>query len=186
MTTRKKKQEITEDEKYWLEYGVDIKNRKVYIDEEIEDFSTGFVIRGLMAMIEKDNEKPIDIYVNSYGGSVYDGLALCDEIESLDVEVRTHVKGKIMSMALIIFICGDKRIASKRSSFMAHSLSHGTEGKLYETEVDVKEAKRLENELLEILGERSLKDKKYWTRKIRYEDFYFDKDTAIELGMVDE
>lgn len=170
--------------KYFIEYGVDLKGRKIMLDEDIEDFSIGFVMRSIMQMIEDNNEKPIDIYINSYGGSVYDGLALCDLIEDLEVEVRTHAQGKIMSMALLIFACGDKRFAQERASFMAHSLSSGTEGKVYEQKVDVIEADRLNKILLKILADRSDKTEAWWKKQIEYKDMYFEKTKAIELGLV--
>ena len=179
----KKKADI-ENDKYWIEHGIDLKRRWITLDEEIGDVNTGVIIRAIDIMKEGDKVKPIDIFVNSYGGSVYDGLGLCDHIEELEEEgilVRTHVKGKIMSMALVIFIMGQERYASKRSTFMAHSLSSGTEGKVFEQKIDVKEAERLNDELLNILGEKTGKTRAFWAKEIEYKDKYFNKDQAIKL-----
>ena len=181
-----KKKTDLEVQKYYIEHGISIKRRQIWLDEEIEDASTGFIIRAIDEMIDDDPDKPIDIYVNSYGGSVYDGLGLCDHIQDLDVEVRTHVKGKIMSMALIIFAMGDKRYASKRASFMAHSLSSGTEGKVFEQKIDVKEAERLNNVLLDMLEEKTNKSRAWWKKEIEYKDLYFNKTKAIDIGIVTE
>lgn len=182
----KKKSDITEDAKYWIENGVSIKKRKIMLDDEIEDLNTGFIMRAIEEMVDISSD-PIDIYVSSYGGSVYDGLMLCDQIEELEekgIEVRTYVKGKIMSMALIIYLMANIRYATKRASFMAHSLSSSTEGKVFEQKIDTKEAERLNNELLDILGEKTGKTRAFWAKEIEYKDKYFNKEQAIKLGVV--
>lgn len=186
---KKKKVEISENSKYFIEYGVNIERRIIMLDEEIEDFSIGFVIRGLMEMVALDAEKPIDIYVSSYGGSVYDGLALCDEIEDLielGITVRTHAKGKIMSMALIIYLMGIERFSQERVTFMAHSLSSGTDGKIFEQKVDMRESIRLNDELLDILGEKTSKTRKFWEKEIEFKDQYYNKTQATKMGIVTE
>lgn len=178
-----KKRQTLENDIVWLEYGVDLKNRQIMIDEDIDEYSVGWAIRGIKLM-ERVSDDPIDIYVSSYGGNVHDGLALYDVLTHGKCIIKTHALGKIMSMGLMIFLAGDERYALPSSSFMNHGISSATWGKLYEMKIDIKEAERLEELCLKILDDRTLKSYAYWKDRCKYEDEYLDKTKAIELGIV--
>ena len=172
---------------FYIQYGVDIERRRITLDEDIDEFSTGFSIRGIHKMIDEDPTGPIDIYINSYGGSVYDGLALYDTLVALEeAEVRTHALGKVMSMGLIIFLAGDKRYSSPRSTFMAHSVSGGSDGKIYEIKDDVEESKRLNAILLQILADRTSMTLSWWRKQIEFRDRYYDAKQAEQYGILEE
>ena len=179
------KSEKYDNTKYWIEYGIDIEKRRVMLDEDIDEYSVGWIIRAMRRMIDADKSTPIDIYVNSYGGYCYDGLALYDFLRACSyTTIRTHATGKIMSMGLVIYLAGDERYASPRTSFMAHSVSGGAWGKVYELKTDVKESDRLNKVNLDIMEERTSKTKAWWTKEIQYEDRYYDKKKALALGIV--
>jgi ATP-dependent Clp protease protease subunit len=171
--------------KFYIEYGIDIDSRKVMLDEDVDEYSVGWIIRGIEKMLEIDNEKEINITINSYGGYVYDGLALYDFIESLPVNVKTHGTGKIMSCGLIIFLAGDERTCSKRAKFMAHSISGGIAGKLYEMKIDTKETEELHKELLQILADKTNKTYAWWKKEIEYKDRYYNQEQAKKLAIID-
>lgn len=177
------KKSFSDNNQFWIEFGVDLSSRKIVVDEDIDEYTVGWAIRGLIKM-EEISDKPIDIYVNSYGGSVYDGLALYDMMVGSKCLIRTHAIGKIMSMGLIIYLAGDERYSSDYSSFMNHGMSSIAIGKLYELETEYKECQRLEEICNEILSERTNKSKKYWKKTTKYEDNYYGKRQAIELGIV--
>lgn len=179
------KSEKFDNTKYWIEYGIDIQNRRIMLDETVDETSVGWIIRALRRMIDADKTKPIDIYVNSYGGYCYDGLALYDFLRACSyTNIRTHATGKIMSMGLVIYLAGDERYASPRASFMAHSVSGGAWGKLYELKVDIDETERLNEVNLDIMKDRTNKTKAWWKKEIQYEDKYYNKDKALKLGIV--
>ena len=178
-----KKRINTEDQKYYIQYGIYIKKRKIYLDEEIDESSIGWISRGIDEMIDEDPNAPITLYVNSFGGSVYDGLGLYDTLEGLDCEVNTICRGSAMSMALILFLAGDNRSITKRSTIMAHSLSSGSWGTVNIQEVDLKESKRLNELLLMILAAKTKKTKKWWSDKIKHDDFYIDPKLSAKLGI---
>lgn len=181
------KDEKFDSSKYWIEYGIDLEKRRIMLDEEVDEFSMGWIIRAVYKMIDMSPEAPIDFIVNSYGGSVYDCLALYDLLRSLDyLTVRTYATGKVMSAGLILYLAGDERYASERATFMAHSIASGAWGKLFEMETETKECKRLQQVLLQILADRTDKSKAWWARHIRHEDRFYDRETAIEMGICDE
>ena len=90
-----------------------------------------------------------------------------------------------MSAGVLVFLAGDVRYASKHTTFMMHSVSSGTEGKVKDQEIDVMEAKRINNIMLDILSERTKMKRNWWYRKILSHDSYFDAAYAKEIGMVD-
>ena len=182
------KDEKFDSSKYWIEYGIDLEKRRIMLDEDVDEYSMGWIFRAIFKMVDMDATAPIDFIINSYGGSVYDGLMLYDLLRSLDyLTVRTYATGKIMSMGLILYLAGDERTASKRATFMAHSLSSGMWGKMRELEVEVDECKRLQKDLVTILAERTeYRTYEWWQKHIRHEDRFYARDKAIELGIVDD
>jgi len=179
------KHEKFDSSKFWIEHGIDLEKRRVMLDEEVESDSIGYIIRGIYKMIDMDETAPIDLIINCYGGDVYDCLALYDLLRSLDyLTVRTKVMGKCMSAGFYIFLAGDERTCGKNATFMQHSLSGGVEGKLFEMKVDTTEAQRIQDSFFAILSENSNKSKAWWKRQIKYEDKYFNKAQALELGIV--
>jgi len=172
-----------ENNQYWIDYGIDLKARKIMVDDDIEDFIVGFAIRAIHKMEEASND-PIDIYINSNGGSVYDGLALYDTMRQSKSLIRTHAVGKIMSMALIVYLGGDHRFASSNATFMNHTGYADCYGKLYEREIDLKEQQRLEDVCNSILEERTGVNKTWWEAEAKYEDKFYDPNEAKKLGVV--
>lgn len=112
------------------------------------------------AGIEFKIVKPdINIYLCTYGGSVYDMLAIYDEIKRLTQEyvVNIYCVGKIMSAGTIIMLSVDleHRFAYPNTTFMYHTLSSGYDGKMKDMEEDVIESKRLHNVMWNIYKENT-------------------------------
>jgi len=182
----KKKAVAAENQLFYIQYGIDLIKRKIMIDEEIEESAIGWVIRAITLMVENNPEDPIEIYINSFGGCVYSGLALYDLLDSLSTPIHTYCLGSAMSMSLVLYLVGDIRYSFPRSTFMAHSVSSGTEGTVRVQEVDIKEAKRLNDILIDILADRTKKSKKFWAETVKHDDFYMDSKKAKQLGIVTE
>ena len=171
---------------FYIQHGIDVLNRRVFLDEEVDEVSMGWIIRAVQMMVEINAEMPIKLYINSFGGSVYDGLALFDLLESLPCEVHTTCIGSAMSMALILFLVGDVRDAYPRASFMAHSLSGGIEGTMSDMKIDLAESKRLNSILLKILADSTKKSLAWWKKEIEHEDKYYDYKKSLKLGIITE
>ena len=182
----KTKNQNNENGFQYVEYGISVEKRRVMIDEEVDEFSMGWVIRAIQLMIEQNDKDPIEIYINSFGGCCYAGLALYDLLRAAKCPIKTFCIGKAMSMSLILFLAGDERYTFPNSTYMVHSVSSGSFGKVKEMEIDLKETKRLNNILLDILGERTKKNKKWWSKEIEHDDKYYDKVKAKTLGIVNK
>ena len=83
------------------------------------------------------SSKCINLRLNSYGGSLFAGLATVDVIRNLNCEVHSHVEGAAASAATIISVACDKRYIGKYSKMLIHQLSSGTYGKYNELEDDM-------------------------------------------------
>ena len=86
-------------------------DRVIFIEKDIDDDLANGVASQLM-YLDSLNNNEITIYINSYGGSVYDGFAVIDVMRRIKSPVKTICIGKAMSMAALILVCGDTRQAS--------------------------------------------------------------------------
>jgi ATP-dependent Clp protease protease subunit len=171
---------------YWIENGIDIDRRRIRLDEDVDEYTIGWIRGAIDIMIHQNADEPINIEISSYGGSVYDGLALYDLLEDLNCPIFTHATGKVMSMGLILYLVGDRRTASPRTTFMAHAVSSGTFGKVSEMTTDLKETERLNKVNIKILADRTKKSTTWWTKEIRHIDQYYDVTQALKIGIITE
>jgi ATP-dependent Clp protease protease subunit len=185
---KKIKEEVVESsqgeiDSLWMTLGVDFEARHIQVGMNVDEQMAMIISRALIKM-QKDSKDPIRITLSSYGGDVYSGLEIYDSIRESKAPIHIHAMGKIMSAGLLIFLAADSRSASKNTTFMAHSVSTGMEGKLKDLEIDVIETKRLNDKILNILTERTKKPKKLWYRLTLSHNMYFDYDKAVEMGVL--
>lgn len=163
----------------------DLDNRIINIVGEVCEQSVSYYCMALKLMLLRDAKAPIDIFINSGGGSVHDGLALYDLLVEAPCKIRTHVIGKAMSMATILFLAGKERDMTTNSVIMVHTVSSSTSGKIADTENDIAEARRLNEILLGIVASRTKKNKKWWSKMVN-KDYYITKTEAKQLGMINK
>tara|TARA_R110001632_G_scaffold113268_1_gene224338 strand:- start:864 stop:1436 length:573 start_codon:yes stop_codon:yes gene_type:complete len=154
-----------------IEFAVDVEDSVVYIVGEIEDFGLyDFMVRcrAIIKNREDGDDSPINVIIDSVGGDVYEMFGIIDYIESLErnsnIKVNTICRGKAMSAAAMILACGTgKRLASKRSTIMIHEGSSMQAGKSSDLKAAHKYNAHLEDMANSILGEKTTKDKKFWS-----------------------
>lgn len=171
----------------WVDNAFDLEKRKVMLSADVDEAPVSRIIRAIHKMLEIDAESPIDVYINSFGGSIYDGLALYDTLEAAPCLVRTHAIGKVCSMGFILYLAGDERYSSARARFMHHegSVPSGDEDitrtVLKEIESELDAVEELCNEIVE---QKTNKSDKWWQGKIVGRDYWFGKKEAKEFGVV--
>lgn len=169
----------------WFSHGIDLDNRIIELTGSVGEGMSSVILRALVRM-NLISREPITLYLSSLGGSVYDGFAIYDLIRASPSPVIVYANGKIMSMGVIILLAGDKRYAAKNTRFMMHSLSHGTLGKVRDTDIDVTEAKISNDNMIKIIAERTklkykdLKD----SIEIKSLDVWFGLSTAKKYGIL--
>jgi len=175
-----------------IEFAVDVEDSVVYLCGEIEDFALyDFMLRcrAIIKNREEDDITPINVIIDSVGGDVYEMFGIIDYIESLDrnskIKVNTICRGKAFSAAAMILASGTgKRLASKRSTVMIHEGSSMLAGKTSDLKAAHKYNAHLEDMANAILGDKTIKDKKFWSEQTKT-DLYLSAKDAQKLGVID-
>lgn len=172
-----------------MDYGIDISTSSVLLTGEIMDgtlYDITTRIRGLINMRDDSKrDEPINLLINSDGGSVYEALGIIDFINNLDVKVNTIVRGRAMSAAALILCAGTgTRAASRYSTIMFHEISSDIYGKSSDMKANVQHTEKLEEILINIITANSKKDSIFWKDKI-LKDYYLSPEEALELGVID-
>jgi len=139
------------------------KERQLHLAQQVDQASMNALTKSILEINEDDDyiakmseisgftyqPKPIEIFIDSYGGYVYQCLGLLGVIEKSNTPVHTIVTGCAMSCGFLISISGHKRFAYDKATFMYHQVSSGASGKLKDLEEEVIETKRLQKILEE-------------------------------------
>lgn len=132
------------------------------------------------------NRKPIELYVSSYGGSVYDGLGLIGVIQSSKTPVNVIATGKVMSMGFLITCAAHKAFAYPHTTFMYHALSSWAAGQLQDLKEQYEECVRLQKVLDAIVtnntGIPQARLTEYQGTKTNW---FFDTEVALALGVIE-
>lgn len=166
-----------------------LKDRIIILSGEIDTHICELIKANLLYLESLDTEEEITIYINSPGGSVYDGLGLLDIMEYIKPEIGTINTGLAASMAAIILSSGSKgkRKALKRSRTMIHQPMGGYSGwaQASDLEIDAKEINELKKQLYEIISDKSGQT---YTKveKDGDRDYWLSATDAKKYGLIDE
>jgi ATP-dependent Clp protease, protease subunit len=127
----------------------------------------------------------INLHINSYGGSLFAGLATVDTIRRLDADVHSFIDGAAASAATIISTSCAARSIGKYSKMLIHQLSSGMYGKYTELEDDMENNKHLMDTIKSIYKEYTQVPMKKLNEILKH-DLWFDSATCLELGLVDK
>jgi len=172
--------------------------RKIMLTGEVDEVSAKEVVDAINLVNHYDDERaartrknqqierePIQLIINSVGGSIYDGFAIVAAMEASDTPVHTAIWGQAMSMGFIIALCGEYRTMHKYATIMYHELSSTMSEKLEEQKRTMTELIRLQKMLDNIVLKKSkLKKAKLDEIKKMAADFYISADQAKETGIV--
>lgn len=133
-------------------------------------------------------EGKVTIWLNSGGGSIIDGLALIDMIDTFDIPVEIIATGEVQSMGIPILAAGTKghRCATANTVFMMHEGCSGIYGGPPELERGAEFLKMLEKKVKKIVVKRTkLKAREYDKLNVHL-PYYFDAKEALEIGLIDQ
>ena len=173
-----------------LSYYNDRQDRIIYIDSEIDD-CTYEITKQIYEYNRQDkdvpveNRKPIKIYINSFGGDLYQCFALISAIGASKTPVYTINTGVAMSAGMIILLSGHKRFAVKYSIAMCHSGSGSVGGDFEQTQSAMENYKKMVDTMKSYILERTKIDSKTLSRKWA-KDWYLFSDEQESLGVVDK
>jgi ATP-dependent Clp protease protease subunit len=164
-----------------------LKERVVFLGEEVNSATANIVIAQLLHLAYEDPKKDIKLYINSPGGSVYDGLAIIDTMNYIEPDVQTIGIGLQASMGAMLLSSGakGKRYALPNARVMIHQPSSGTEGKITDQEIALKEGIYLKKVLAEMMAKNTGKTLAQ-VEKDMDRDNWMSAIEAKEYGIIDE
>ena len=177
------------------------KKRDLFFIKQVDQASIGELTQRIIEINQDDdhlkklysvynldyNPEPIRIYIDSYGGQVYQCFGLLSVMERSVTPIHTIVTGCAMSCGFMILITGHYRYAHRLSTPLYHQVSSGASGTVKEMEDKIEESRRLQAQLEDIVKDKTKITKKrlreiFETQK----DWYMTSKEAKELGVIDE
>jgi ATP-dependent Clp protease protease subunit len=166
-----------------------MKERVVFFTGEVRAEMCNVMVAQLLFLEAENPEQPISMYINSPGGSVYDGLAVYDVMQYIKCPVHTYVTGMAASMGSFIAQAGEAghRYILPRAITMIHQPSSGTRGKVSDMEIDLHESLRIKTEMTELYVKHNSKGTSFEKfEQLLDRDKWLTAPQAVELGLADQ
>lgn len=164
-----------------------LEDRIIFLGEDVNEHTANVVVAQLLHLANEDPDKDIMLYINSPGGSVYDGLAIYDTMNFIRPDVSTVGIGLQASMGAFLLSSGTKgkRFLLPNSRLMIHQPSSGTHGKVTDQEISLRESVRIKQLLHDILA-KNTGQKKSKIDKDADRDYWMEAKEAVEYGLADK
>lgn len=164
-----------------------LKDRIIFLGEEVNEHTANLVVAQMLFLEAEDPKKDIIFYINSPGGSVYDGLAIYDTMNYVKCDVQTVGIGMQASMGAFLLSSGTKgkRFILPHSTVMIHQPSSGTQGTVTDMEIRLMQSQQLKKLLNSILAKNTGQKLTTIERDVE-RDFWMDATAAKKYGVVDE
>ena len=163
-----------------------LKDRIVFLGEEVNDVTASLVVSQLLFLESEDPGKDIQLYINSPGGSVSAGMAIYDTMQFIKCDVSTICMGMAASMGAFLLSGGTpgKRLALPHSTIMIHQPSGGVQGQATEIQIvadRIQYTKKMLNQILAANTGQPLEKIALDTER----DFYMSAEEAKAYGLID-
>lgn len=180
-------EQSSEGERAYDIYSRLLKERIIFLGEDVNEHTANLVVAQLLHLAYEDPKKDIKLYINSPGGSVYDGFAIYDTMQYISPDVMTIGIGVQASMGAFLLSSGKKgkRFVLPNSRLMIHQPSSGTQGKISDQEITLREGLYLKQRLNDILA-KNTGQKLSKIEKDTDRDFWMGAKEAVEYGLADE
>lgn len=164
-----------------------LKDRIIFLGEEINDATASVVVAQLLFLESEDPGKDIHMYINSPGGSVTAGMAIYDTMNYIKCDVSTTCIGMAASMGAFLLSSGakGKRYALPNAEIMIHQPLGGAQGQATEIQIAAEHILKTKKKLNEILAENSGQPVEV-VEKDTDRDNWMSADEAKDYGLVDQ
>lgn len=164
-----------------------LKDRIIFIDEEITQHTASIVVAQLLFLEAQDPDKDINVYINSPGGVVTAGLAIYDTMKYIRPDICTICVGMAASMGAVLLAAGTKgkRYALPNAEIMIHQPLGGFQGQASDIKITADHIVGIKNKLNRILAEAT-GQKLQVIEKDTDRDNYMSADEAVEYGLIDK
>jgi len=164
-----------------------LKDRIVFIGDEINDLTASLVIAQMLFLQLENKDQDISVYVNSPGGSITSGLAIYDTMQFVSNDVATYCIGQAASMGAILVAAGTKgkRFILPNSRVMIHQPWGGFHGTASDISIHAEEMLKIKKKLTEILAKHTGQPIEK-VEKDTDRDRFMSAEEAKAYGLVDE
>lgn len=168
-------------------YSLLLKERIIFLGTGIRDEVANLVVAQLLYLNSEDPKRPINMYINSPGGSIYAGLAIYDAMQMIQAPVSTVAVGVTASMGTALLTSGakGKRYALPHATIHLHPAGGGAQGYTEDVRIAYREQERLQTQLFHLIGKHtghSWKEiEEYFLR-----DRFLNAMEARQYGLIDE
>ena len=164
-----------------------LKDRIIFLGEEINDAVASTVVAQLLFLESEDPGKDIHMYINSPGGSVTAGMAIYDTMNYVKCDVSTTCIGMAASMGAFLLSSGakGKRYALPNAEVMIHQPLGGAQGQATEIQIAAEHILKTKKKLNQILADNAGKPVED-VEKDTDRDNWLSADEAKEYGLIDE
>ena len=163
-----------------------LKDRIIFLGEEVNDVSASLVVAELLFLEAEDPGKDIQLYINSPGGSVTAGMAIYDTMQYIKPDVSTICIGMAASMGAFLLAGGakGKRYALPNAEVMIHQPSGGARGQATDIRIHAENILRTKAKLNQILAENTGKPVEEVERDTERDNF-MSAEEAKAYGLID-
>lgn len=164
-----------------------LKERIIFLGEEVNDTSASLVVAQLLFLEAEDPDKDINLYINSPGGSITAGLAIYDTMRYIKCDVSTICIGMAASMGAFLLAGGTKgkRMALPNAEIMIHQPLGGAQGQATEIEIAAKHILQTKEKMNRMLAENTGKDYDVIAADTE-RDNWKSAQEALEYGLIDK
>ena len=164
-----------------------LNDRIILLNEEVNSASAGVVVAQLLYLEGQDASKDINLYINSPGGSVTDGMAIYDTMQYIKCDVSTICMGMAASMGAFLLAAGTKgkRYALPNSDIMIHQPSGGAKGQATDINIHAQHILKTKEKLNRILSEKTGQSNETVAADTERDNF-MSAEEALKYGLVDK
>ena len=164
-----------------------LNDRIIFLGEEVNATTASLVVAQLLYLEAQDPDKDIQLYINSPGGSVTDGMAIYDTMQYVKCDVSTICVGLAASMGAFLLSAGTKgkRIALPNAEIMIHQPSAGTQGQITDMAIHLRRLETIKKKMNEILAANTGKSLEEVTAACERDNF-MSAEEALEFGLIDK
>ena len=164
-----------------------LNDRIVFLGEEVNATTASLVVAQLLYLEAQDPDKEIQMYINSPGGSVTDGMAIYDTMQYIKCDVSTICVGMAASMGAFLLSSGTKgkRLALPNAEIMIHQPSAGTKGQVTDMAIHLRRLEIIKKRLNSIMAENTGQSLETVTADCERDNF-MTAEEAKEYGLIDK
>ena len=164
-----------------------LNDRIIFFGEEVNATTASLVVAQLLHLEAQDPDKEIQMYINSPGGSVTDGMAIYDTMQYIKCDVSTICVGMAASMGAFLLSSGTKgkRLALPNAEIMIHQPSAGTKGQVTDMAIHLQRLQIIKKRLNNILADNTGQSIETVTADCERDNF-MTAEEAKEYGLIDK